>query len=83
MASIGAMIVLGGIIDRGKGPGVWVLDQNLSTISFRPVKIFRIGQEDAYLENGVRPGEQIVALGAHLLTEGQRVRVADKETASR
>ena len=31
----------------------------------------------------IRAGERIVALGAHLLTEGQRVRVADRETASR
>lgn len=82
-ASAAVAVPNAAITDRGKGPGVWVLDQNSSTISFRPVKIFRIGQEDAYLENGVRPGEQIVALGAHLLTEGQRVRVADKETASR
>ena len=71
------------ITDRGKGPGVWVVDQNSSTVSFRPVKIFRIGQEDAYLKDGVRPGQRIVALGAHLLTEGQHVRVADRETASR
>ena len=71
------------IADRGKGPGVWVIDQNTSTVSFRPVKIGRIDQENSYVEAGVRPGERIVALGAHLLTEGQHVRVADRETASR
>jgi RND family efflux transporter MFP subunit len=71
------------IADRGKGPGVWVIDQNTSTVSFRPVKIGRIGQENSYVEAGVQPGERIVALGAHLLTEGQYVRVADRETASR
>ncbi len=71
------------IADRGKGPGVWVIDQNTSTVSFRLVKIGRIGQENSYVEAGVQPGERIVALGAHLLTEGQHVRVADRETASR
>jgi len=71
------------ITDRGKGPGVWVIDQNTSTVSFRPVKIGRIGQENSFVEAGVRPGERIVALGAHLLTEGQHVRFADRETASR
>jgi RND family efflux transporter MFP subunit len=71
------------IADRGKGPGVWVIDQNTSTVSFRPVKIGRIDQENSYVQAGVRPGERIVALGAHLLTEGQHVRVADRETASR
>ena len=71
------------IADRGKGPGVWVIDQNTSTVSFRAVKIGRIGQENSYVEAGVQPGERIVALGAHLLTEGQHVRAAERETASR
>ena len=42
------------IADRGKGPGVWVIDQNTSTVSFRPVKIGRIGQENSYVEAGVQ-----------------------------
>ena len=49
------------IADRGKGPGVWVIDQNTSTVSFRPVKIGRIGQENSYVVAGVQPGERIVA----------------------
>ncbi len=32
---------------------------------------------------GLQPGEQIVALGAHLLSDGQHVRVADEKVASR
>jgi RND family efflux transporter MFP subunit len=64
---------LGAIFDKGQGPGVWVL--NGDAVSFRPVQIARVGAEKAILQNGVAPGEVIVALGGHLLHEGERVRI--------
>ncbi len=67
------------ITDRGNGPGVWVVNRSSSTVSFRPVKIVRLGEEDACIKAGIRPDEPIVALGAHLLNEGQRVRTAETE----
>jgi len=63
------------ITDRGSGPGVWILNRNNLTVSFRPVATLRIGEEDTHLASGLKPGEEVVALGAHLLHEGQRVRV--------
>jgi hypothetical protein len=60
-----------------------VLDGKSSTVSFRPVKVLRLGEEDAILANGLHPGEEIVALGAHLLQDGQHVRVDDEKLASR
>jgi RND family efflux transporter MFP subunit len=74
-------IPIAAITDRGKGPGVWVLNGKGSTVSFRAVKIARLGDEDAALSDGVHPGEQIVSLGAHLLSDGQKVRVADEKAA--
>lgn len=71
------------ITDRGNGPGVWIVNRNSSTVSFRPVKIVRLGEEETYIDDGIRPGEMIVALGAHLLSEGQRVRIAENEASSR
>lgn len=71
------------ITDRGSGPGVWIFDKSNSKVSFRPVKVLRLSGESTFLEGDIHPGEQIVALGAHLLTEGQRVRAAENETASR
>jgi RND family efflux transporter MFP subunit len=76
-------IPLAAITDRGQGPGVWVLNEKSSTVSFRPVKVLRMGEEDATLSDGVRPGDQIVALGAHLLSDGQQVRVAAEKAAIR
>jgi RND family efflux transporter MFP subunit len=76
-------VPIASITDRGHGTGVWVLDGKSSTVSFRPVKVLRLGEEDAILANGLHPGEEIVALGAHLLQDGQHVRVDDEKLASR
>jgi len=70
-------VPLGAITDEGKGPGVWVLDRNLSAVSFRPVEIASLTAETAILKNGVMPKDQIVSLGAHLLHEGEKVRIAE------
>lgn len=75
-------VPIGALTDRGRGPGVWVLDEKSSTVSFRPVTVLRLQAEDAVL-SGVQPGERIVALGTHLLSEGQRVRVEDQRAAIR
>jgi RND family efflux transporter MFP subunit len=80
--SEGLKVPIASIIDRGNGPGVWVYDRANSAVSFEPVKIVRLDEENAYVKDGVEPGEKIVALGAHLLATGQHVRVAEKETAS-
>jgi RND family efflux transporter MFP subunit len=76
-------VPIASITDRGHGTGVWVLDDKTSTVSFRPVKVLRLGEEDAVIADGVHPGEEIVAIGAHLLQDGQRVRVVDEKLASR
>ena len=75
-------VPIAAIIDRGNGPGVWVFNQKTSSVSFRRVTVLRLGQEKAILSNGVQPGEQIVALGAHLLSDGQPVRVAEDKVAA-
>jgi RND family efflux transporter MFP subunit len=72
-------VPIASIIDRGNGPGVWALNAKTSTVSFRPVKVLRLGDEDAVLADGVKPGEEVVALGAHLLSDGQHVRLADQK----
>jgi len=76
-------VPIAAITDRGNGPGVWVLNQKTSTVSFHRVKVLRLSEEEAILLDGVQPGEQIVALGTHLLSDGQHVRVADAKLASR
>jgi RND family efflux transporter MFP subunit len=70
-------VPIGAITDEGKGPGVWVLDGSTSAVSFRPVRIAEFGGESVILNGGVWVGETIVALGGHVLHEGQNVRIND------
>jgi RND family efflux transporter MFP subunit len=70
-------VPLAAIYDRGRGPGVWIIDsQGGPKVSWRPVKLASINEEAAVVASGLRPGERFVALGAHMLHQGQAVRIA-------
>lgn len=69
---------VGAIHDRGNGPGIWIVDDK-SEVKFRAVRIASIGQEEVIVCGGVQAGEKVVALGAHLLHEGQVVSAANAE----
>jgi RND family efflux transporter MFP subunit len=71
-------VPVGAIYDRGSGPGVWIVDGN-SKVKFRSVTIASIGQEEVILSHGLDPGEKVVALGAHLLHEGQVIKPAKED----
>jgi RND family efflux transporter MFP subunit len=75
-------VPLGSLVDEGQGAGVWVLDAKTSTVTFRPVQVERLGAEAAIVRSGLSVGEEIVALGAHLLHDGQRVRTGIVAQAS-
>ena len=66
------------VVDRGKGPGIWLLNASTSTVSFQPVQVRQLGEELATISGNLHPGQQVVALGVHLLREGERVRVENK-----
>jgi len=68
-------VPLGAVLDDGQKTGVWILDGATSTVHFRPVKLVRLTSETAVI-SGLSSGDSIVALGAHLLQEGARVRTA-------
>jgi RND family efflux transporter MFP subunit len=74
-------VPLGALSDEGKEAGVWVFDEKTSTVTFQPVRIDQVGAETAILSGGVSVGERIVALGAHLLHDGQRVRISDAQAS--
>jgi RND family efflux transporter MFP subunit len=66
------------VVDRGKGPGIWLLNSSTSTVSFQPVQVRHLGEEVATISGNVHPGQQVVALGVHLLRDGESVRVENK-----
>jgi len=75
------LVPIGAIHDGGSGPGVWIVDDK-SEVKFRSVSIASIGQEEVVVSRGVRAGENVVALGAHLLHEGQIVNPQIEEKTS-
>jgi RND family efflux transporter MFP subunit len=70
-------VPLGAVLDDGQKTGVWVLDNATSTVHFRRVKLVRVSGDTAVI-SGLVSGDPVVALGAHLLREGARVRTASE-----
>jgi RND family efflux transporter MFP subunit len=75
------LVPVGAIHDRGNGPGVWIVNDK-SEVKFRSVNVASIGKEEVAVSGGVQAGEKLVALGAHLLHEGQVVKEANEENKS-
>jgi RND family efflux transporter MFP subunit len=75
------LVPVGAVYDHGSGPGVWIVDDK-SEVKFHRVQIASIGQEEVVVSHGVDAGEKIVALGAHLLHEGQVVNLEKAEKTS-
>lgn len=69
-------VPIGALYDAGKGPGVWVIQGEPAQVAWRPVTVRHLDDERARITGALKQGEQIVALGAHLLREGQQVRIA-------
>lgn len=75
-------VPVGALFDAGKGPGVWVINGNPAKVAWRPVTIVRVNDESARVTGRLRQGERIVALGAHLLREGEQVRIVGRSAAT-
>jgi len=67
------------VFDPGKGAGVWTLAGSPAHVAWRPVTVLSISDEAARVHADLKPGDQIVALGAQLLNEGQLVRLIDAD----
>ena len=78
----GLRVPIGSLFDAGKGPGVWVINGEPAKVSWRPVTVLRLDDDSARVAGQIRQGDRIVALGAHLLREGERVRVMGQATTT-
>ncbi|UWU17689.1 efflux RND transporter periplasmic adaptor subunit [Rhizobium sullae] len=75
-------VPVGAILNDGSRTGLWVVNNATSTVKFTPVEIKRIGEETAFV-TGIGIGEQVVALGAHLLENGAAVRIASQQEVTK
>ena len=69
-------VPLAALFDQGQGPSVWRYDAASETVQPQAVRVARMGEERADVVAGLNPGDRIVALGAHLLKAGEKVRLA-------
>ena len=76
-------VPIGAIFDLGKGPGVWLVERDTPRVTWRAVHIAGLSDEAASVVGKFEAGDRVVALGAHLLHEGERVRLTENETTSR
>jgi RND family efflux transporter MFP subunit len=74
-------VPVGAIFDPGKGPGVWLVEGETPRVTWRPVQIASLSGEAASITGNLQAGDRVVALGAHLLHEGEKVRFARGEAA--
>lgn len=72
------VVPVGAVHNRGDGTGVWVVNGK-SEVSFRIVTIASIGREEIVVSRGIDAGESVVALGPHLLHEGQVVNLKNEK----
>lgn len=54
---------------------VWVLDAEHSRVQAQAVELAGMDGADVLIASGLRPGQQVVAAGVHVLSEGQTVTV--------
>ncbi|WP_407434797.1 efflux RND transporter periplasmic adaptor subunit [Lelliottia sp.] len=75
-------VPLAALYDPGKGPGVWRISGKPAKVSWQSVQVLGLGDEAARITGRLKPGEQVVALGAHLLHDGEAVRMAAQSGSS-
>lgn len=69
-------VPIGALYDGGKGAGVWRIQGSPEQVAWVPVQIRRLSDDDALVDGSLQQGDRVVALGAHLLHEGQAIRLA-------
>jgi RND family efflux transporter MFP subunit len=72
-------IPISALFDNGKGPGVWVVVGKQPEVEWRPVKVTELGEETVTASGGLKSGDRFVTLGAHMLHQGEHVRIAAQE----
>ncbi|AYZ33726.1 efflux RND transporter periplasmic adaptor subunit [Serratia sp. FDAARGOS_506] len=75
-------VPLAAIYDAGNGPGVWGIVGKPAKVSWRSVQVLSLRDDAANVTGALQAGEQVVALGAHLLHDGESVRTAQQDAGA-
>lgn len=76
-ARTGMQVPISAIFDSGKGAGVWVVTGHPAHVTWRSVNMLGLSEDAARVDgvkDDLKAGDQVVALGAQLLHEGEEVK---------
>lgn len=73
-ASGAIRIPLTALFEKGGQSSVWVLDGNAMTVRLQPVTVGNVGADSVVVSAGLKPGQEVVTAGVHVLNPGQHVR---------
>ena len=82
-SALALRVPIGAIFDPGKGPGVWLVKGQKPQVTWRAVRVAGLGDEAASVVGELEAGDRVVALGAHLLHEGEHVRLTGPAAEAR
>ena len=54
---------------------VWLFDRNAMTVRTQPVMVAGADGNTVVIAQGVKPGDEVVVAGTHVLTPGQKVKL--------
>ena len=75
-------VPIGAVFDAGAGPGVWVVDGTPAQVARRSVHVHGLSDDVARVAGDLKAGDRVVSLGAHLLHEGEQVRLGDQNAVA-
>lgn len=66
----------------GQQSAVWVFDAATSTVSTQAVQVATADGNEVVIASGLKPGQQIVSAGVHVLSPGQKVTVYNPQATT-
>ena len=66
---------------EGQGSAVWLLDKSTMTVKSQPVVVATADGNEAVIAEGLKPGDQVVTAGVHVLAAGQKVTIFKEKGA--
>jgi multidrug efflux pump subunit AcrA (membrane-fusion protein) len=76
-AALAVALPLSALFERNGSPAVWVLEQQSSNLTLRPITVARYEANTVVVASGLAKGDIIVTAGVNTLTVGQKVRLAE------
>jgi len=77
--SSGMSLPLSALTQRQGRPAVWVVDPLSAKVHLTPVTVGPYGEDGVPVLSGIGPQDWVVAAGAHLLIEGERIAPVDRD----